>query len=195
MTESNDMESTPAVQPPTTQAAVAAEHGESWTVDAALAKYKETQKEAQGLRKRLKELETATAAQEAERQQREAAALAEQGKWKELYEQTTADAESLRAAKAKLDALTSAAAEANKRRIEAVPEHLRSLVPDYDDPFKLAEWLDASQSLLQKPPAPSLDGGKGGNGAVIMDEAEVEQQAIRLGVNPELYRRHFVKIS
>ena len=74
----------------------------------------------------------------------ETAAMAEQGKYKELYQSVKAKADAADALQERLDALMTQAQAANERRINAIPEQMRSLVPEYDDPLKLAAWLDAN---------------------------------------------------
>lgn len=49
-------------------------------------------------------------------------------------------------------------------RLETVPEQLRSLVPEYDDPAKVLAWLDANADKLVQPTAPPLDPGPRGDG-------------------------------
>ena len=78
----------------------------------------------------------------------EAAAMAEQGKFKELYQSAKAKADAADALQERLDAITAQAQAANERRINAIPEHMRSLVPEYDDALKLAAWLDANAAAV-----------------------------------------------
>jgi hypothetical protein len=67
---------------------------------------------------------------------------------------------------------------------------MRGLVPDYDDPFKLSAWLDANSAVFQKPQAPSLDAGAGGNrnGAAVSDDV-INELAARWRVKPEYIDR------
>lgn len=116
----------------------------------------------------------------------ETAALAEQGKYKELYESVRAKADAADALQERLDALLAQAQAANKRRVDAIPEHMRTLIPDYDDPLKLAAWLDANAAVFAKPAPPPMDGRAGGTagGATVTDE-EVRDFATRMGIRPE----------
>lgn len=153
----------------------------TWTLDAALAEIKKLNSEAAKYRVAARTAEKAKA-------EAEAAAMAEQGKFKELYEQAQAKLAELEPAQAKLDELIAAAQAANQKRIDALPDTLKGLVPDYDDPLKLAAWLDANSAVLQKQPAPALDGKAGGaGGAAAVDEAALKARAVRLGLNPDLY--------
>ena len=62
----------------------------------------------------------------------EAAVMAEQGKFKELYQSAKAKADAADALQERLDAITAQAQAANERRIAAIPDTMRSLVPEYD---------------------------------------------------------------
>ena len=120
----------------------------------------------------------------------EAAVMAEQGKFKELYQSAKAKADAADALQERLDAITAQAQAANERRINAIPEQMRSLVPEYDDPLKLAAWLDANAAVFSRPAPPPMDGRAGGNGGgPLLDEAAIKAQAIRLGLDPEGYYR------
>jgi hypothetical protein len=115
----------------------------------------------------------------------EAAVMAEQGKFKELYQSAKAKADAADALQERLDAITAQAQAANERRIAAIPDHMRSLVPEYDDALKLAAWLDANAAVFSRPAPPPLDGRAGGNGTpAIVTEDEVNEYAARWGIDP-----------
>ena len=154
-----------------------------WTLDAALAKIKELNNENAKHRTAAKAAEKAAA-------EAEAARLAEQGKYKELWEQSRAQLDEYEPMKARLQELTERTQQANEARIKAIPESMRGLVPDYDDPFKLSAWLDANSAVFQKPQAPSLDAGAGGNrgGATVSDDV-INELAARWRVKPEYIDR------
>jgi hypothetical protein len=83
----------------------------------------------------------------------------------------------------------------NAKRIEAIPEARRSLVPTYDDPMQVQSWLDANEKfLLDRPSAPSLNGGAGnrtpGTEATITPE-QIREQAARLGVDPRYMAQQY----
>ena len=122
-----------------------------------------------------------------ERQATEAEAkrLAEQGEYRALYEAVKGKADAADALQERLDAITAQAQAANERRIAAIPDHMRSLVPEYDDALKLAAWLDANAAVFSRPTPPPLDGRAGGNGtpAMVTDE-EVNEHAARWGIDP-----------
>jgi hypothetical protein len=111
--------------------------------------------------------------------------LAEQGKYRTLYESVKAKADAADALQERLDAITAQAQAANERRIAAIPDTMRSLVPEYDDPLKLAAWLDANAAVFSRPTPPPLDGRAGGNGTPAMvTDAEVLDFATRMRIDP-----------
>jgi len=116
----------------------------------------------------------------------EAAVMAEQGKFKELYQSAKAKADAADALQERLDAITAQAQSANERRVAAIPDAMKSLVPEYDDPLKLAAWLDANAAVFSRPAPPPMDGRAGGNGTpATVTDAEVLDFANRMGVRPE----------
>ena len=151
---------------------------EQWRAEAEAAR-----KEAGKYRTQLRAQEKATADAEAKR-------LAEQGEYRTLYESVKAKADAADALQERLDAITAQAQAANERRIAAIPEHMRALVPEYDDALKLAAWLDANAAVFSRPTPPPLDGRAGGNGAAatVTDE-EVKEFAARYRLNPDYVDR------
>ena len=114
----------------------------------------------------------------------EAAYAAERGEYKSLYESIKPKADAHDALQERLDALMTQAQAANERRINAIPENMRSLVPEYDDPLKLAAWLDANAAVFSRPTPPPLDGRAGGNGTpAVVTEDEVNEYAARWGLD------------
>ena len=140
-------------------------------------------KEAASYRTKLRQTERQATEAEAKR-------LAEQGEYRTLYESVKAKADAADALQERLDAITAQAQAANERRIAAIPEHMRSLVPEYDDALKLAAWLDANAAVFSRPAPPPLDGRAGGNGAAatVTDE-EVKEFAARHRLNPDYVDR------
>lgn len=136
-------------------------------------------KEAAKWRTQLRQTEKAQADAEAHR-------LKEQGEYKTLYETAAEKAARADALQERLDAITAQAQAANERRVAAIPDAMKSLVPEYDDPLKLAEWLDANAAVFSRPTPPPMDGRAGGNGtpATVSDD-EVRDFATRMGIRPE----------
>ena len=134
-------------------------------------------KEAASYRTKLRQTEKAVTDAEAKR-------LAEQGEYRALYESVKAKADAADALQERLDAITAQAQAANERRIAAIPESMKSLVPEYDDPLKLAAWLDANAAVFSRPAPPPLDGRAGGNGTpAVVTEDEVNEYAARWGID------------
>ena len=135
-------------------------------------------KEAASYRTKLRQTEKQATDAEAKR-------LAEQGEYRTLYESVKAKADAADALQERLDALMTQAQAANERRINAIPEQMRTLVPEYDDPLKLAAWLDANAAVFSRPAPPPLDGRAGGNGTpATVTDAEVLDFATRMRIDP-----------
>lgn len=140
--------------------------------------------EAAENRVKLKEFQEMQANAEEER-------LAKKQEWQELAEKRKQEIEALRPFQEKYQAMLDATAARNKERIEAIPEEMRSLVPEYDDPAKLGQWLDANWDRLNaKPLVPSLNGGAGSNNTrgkqVTLTDAQLTT-AKKMGLTAEQY--------
>jgi len=136
----------------------------------------------------IKRLRAEAAKYRNERKAAEEAAAKRRGEFEQLYESAKAELDGLRPLKEQMDALHTQTVERNRAAIERLPEAMRTLVPDYDDPFKLDAWLQANAATLAKPQAPSLDAGAGGNGSgTAVNEAVERDRAIRLGLNPDIF--------
>ncbi len=135
-------------------------------------------KEAASYRTKLRQTEKQATDAEAKR-------LAEQGEYRTLYESVKAKADAADALQERLDAITAQAQAANERRVAAIPDAMKSLVPEYDDPLKLAAWLDANAAVFSRPTPPPLDGRAGGNGTpATVTDAEVLDFATRMRIDP-----------
>lgn len=155
------------------------DHAPALSPEQLRAELEAARKEAAKYRTQLRQTEKEATAAEAKR-------LAEQGEYRTLYESVKAKADAADALQERLDAITAQAQAANERRIAAIPEHMRSLVPEYDDPLKLAAWLDANAAVFSRPAPPPMDGRAGGNGTpATVTDAEVLDFANRMGVRPE----------
>ena len=154
------------------------EHAQALSPEQLRAELEAARKEAASYRTKLRQTEKQATDAEAKR-------LAEQGEYRTLYESVKAKADAADALQERLDAITAQAQAANERRIAAIPEHMRSLVPEYDDALKLAAWLDANAAVFSRPTPPPLDGRAGGNGtpAMVTDE-EANEYAARWGFDP-----------
>jgi hypothetical protein len=154
------------------------EHAQALSPEQLRAELEAARKEAASYRTKLRQTEKQATDAEAKR-------LAEQGEYRTLYESVKAKADAADALQERLDAITAQAQAANERRIAAIPEAMKSLVPEYDDPLKLAAWLDANAAVFSRPTPPPLDGRAGGNGTpAIVTEDEVNEYAARWGIDP-----------
>jgi hypothetical protein len=146
----------PEGQEPTEQTT---EGQEPTTFDAAYVKA--LRQEAAGYRTKLKEYEAQQAQMTIAQKEAQEKELAERQEWQKLAEQRAQEVATLTDYKARYEAMLEGVKVNNTKRIEAVPEAMRTLIPEYDDPLKLAGWLDANADKLTKPAAPSLDSGAG----------------------------------
>ena len=123
----------------------------------------------------------AKAQEEAERQR-----LEKQNEFQKLYQGAQEQVKALTPYKERFEAMLTQTKERNEERVKAIPKDKQGLVPEYDDPLKLASWLDTNEAtLLAKPTAPSLNGGagKGGQGGDAPSLDEIKEQAARLNVD------------
>ena len=118
-------------------------------------RFKAVNDKAKELEARLAELDALEAKRKAEAEKAENDRLAKQQEWQTLAEKKATEAAEKQAQldamaeyKAKWEGVLNATTERNKVRIEAIEEDKRSLVPEYDDPMKLAEWLDINEKQL-----------------------------------------------
>ena len=114
------------------------------------AELKEVRNEAAAYRTKARELEAKAEAVQA-------SALAEQGKYKDLYEKTSADLAAAKKAGEELDALRAKEAkrlervrETVKARLEKLPEEARGLVPSSLDPEEQLEHVSKLEALVAK---------------------------------------------
>lgn len=91
--------------------------------------------------------------------------LAEQGNYKAIADQHAAKIAELEPYKTRAESLEILFRESNDRRVKALPEDKRGLVPLDYPPEKLSTWLDMNFEHLIKKPAPSTDAGAGGSGS------------------------------
>lgn len=149
------------------------------------------QSEMQALRReaaahREKKLEAERAAKAAED-----ARLTEQQKWQELADKRGKELEGLKPIQERLTAYETAFKTALHKRLEAIPDQFKTLVPEFDDPVKTWGWLDANQHLFTARKAPGLDGGaqdQSGKQAPQLTAQEV-LAAKAMGLTLEVYAK------
>jgi hypothetical protein len=150
----------------------------------------ELRQEAASYRTKLKEFEE-------KQRQTEEQRLAQQQEWQKLAEQRAQEVEQLRPYQERYEAMINNLRANNQKRLEAVPETMKTLIPPIDDPATLASWLDTNWQLLTaKPLAPSLNGGAGQSQprstSVTLTDAEL-QMAAKMGISAEDYAAAKVK--
>ena len=146
--------------------------------------------EAASYRTKLREFE------ESQRKAEEAR-LAQQQEWQRLAEQRATEIESLKPYQEKYTAVVEAMRAGNEKKLQAIPDAMKSLVPPIEDPATLGQWLDANWSILTgKPPVPSLNGGAGQaqhrTSSVTLTDAELNMAA-KMGISAEDYAAAKVK--
>ncbi len=112
---------------------------------------------------RMKTAEAALQELSAAKTEREQKEALERGEHETVITSLTQERDTL---KSDLEAATSykaALQESLEKRIAAIPEAMRSLVPKFDDPVELSEWLDANQHLLNARTAPDTNAGETGD--------------------------------
>lgn len=125
--------------------------------------------------------------QQEEQATRDAARLAEEGKWKELAEARAKELDALKPVSDRAAALEAKIQATNEARIKRIPENYRTAIPTQYTPEQLSEWLDANEQLFTRPTAPNLDGGAGSGGGAATAALTPELRAIaaKLGLKPE----------
>jgi chromosome segregation ATPase len=97
--------------------------------------------------------------------------------------------ETLKPRAERADTLDAYIREAVEKRVTALPEAYRTLVPAYADALDTLTWLDANAAVLTSPRAPSLDAGTRGDSTAARISAAEREIAAKMGVTPEQYAR------
>ena len=144
------------------------------------------------LRNENKEWRLKLQALETSANEREEDELKEQDKWQALAEKRKTAVDELTPYKEKYEAVLAAMEQRNTARVEALPDGMKSLVPDYDDPTKLSTWLDANaETLGVQAIAPALNGGTGESRQRVTKQTTLTslqlEMAEAMGVTPEEY--------
>lgn len=145
---------------------------------------KDLRAEAAARRKALKDAEDQRLREETER-------LANEKKFEELAGKLKGQLDQIQPKAARAEALETYLQESVQKRIEALPQQYRTMVPQYEDPLKTLQWLDANAAVLTAQRAPGLDGGAQGDGKGQM-KLTPEEIAIaqKLGLTPEQYAKY-----
>lgn len=158
--------------------------------DTVQAEFKKLREQNAKLRKRAQSAESTAERERREAREREQARLAEQGQFKQLAESRASQISELEPYKDRAQALEQRITESNNKRIERVPENMRTLIPSGLPAESLSDWLDTNFELLTRKPAPSTDAGAGAGtgGAAITLTAEQRDIAKKAGMTEEQYR-------
>lgn len=138
---------------------------------------------------RARKAEEALAQLQSAHEAKERDRLQKQGEWQQIAENERKRAADLEAKAQRAEALEKAITDANKARIDRVPESMRTLIPVDYPPDRLQVWLDANWERLSINPAPDLDagagGGSGGKHVTLTDDER--QLARKMGLTEEQY--------
>lgn len=149
------------------------------------ARFAEVISERNDLRQRIEALEAARKADEDKR-------LADQQEWQKLAEQRAARISELEPVAKRVQEIAEALQATVKARVERLPEDMRGLVPEYEDPRKTLAWLDANEARLLRPVAPGTDAGtRGEAGQSVPRLSDWELQLARIaGLTPEQWAKY-----
>jgi hypothetical protein len=157
-------------------------------------RFNEVNEENKTLKARLKAIEDKQAEDNAARLEQQQKEMAEQNRYKELYEAAQAQLATLQAAQNEAKLYRDSLENTLKARIESIPEDKRHLIPDFGDITQKMAYLDKAFPDLvapQKPNAPRLDGGSGSaanrNSSKLTD-TEI-QFATEAGISLEAYAK------
>jgi len=166
--------------------------GGKFTPEQTQAYIKQLREEAKANREAAEAATKALQTIQAQQEEQEREWLREQGDFKALAERQGTELNQAKAELATNSAYKAAFQAALDARIKAIPESMRSLVPEGMDPIALSTWLDKNAPLLSARSAPNLDPGAqsniGGNPAIEVDPVELET-ARKFGYTPEQYRK------
>lgn len=90
--------------------------------------------------------------------------LTEQSEWKTLAEQRLVEIERLKPLEARFTTLEEDTKATNAKRIAAIPDNMKSLVPPNAAPLELRDWLDLNAAIFAAPRAPQMGAGAQGDG-------------------------------
>jgi hypothetical protein len=141
---------------------------------------------------KLRELEKATQAQQSAAEKAKADALAQQGEYKKLYEDTSAKLPTLEAQAKNAATYEKVFTDLLGKRLTAVPEHIRSLLEKMP-PIEALQWIEDNAETL-KPNNPGSQSNRGGTVTTDNNAAEIAaltplelQMAQQTGMTPTEY--------
>ena len=127
--------------------------------------------------------------------QREQAALAEQGKWKELAEARALELKENASKLAGLDSIQETLKETLTSALKELSEDARKLVPTELNVEQQLKWVATNRAILKKSAAPTLGGngrtgGTGGGSSTPELTDEQKQMAKKFGMTLEDYAQY-----
>lgn len=134
-----------------------------------------------------KERAALLAIQQAENEKR----LQDQQEWQKLAEQYKSELEQVKPLAQRVNEFEEALRNTAAAQIEQLPEDMRPLVPEYDDPRQTLDWLNKNAARLMRQPAPGTDAGvrgDGKNGVAGLTDAE-KAIARRLRISDDDYAK------
>lgn len=150
----------------------------------------EAQAEIKELRKEAKERRLQLKQEREQNEQRTRSMLEEQGKFKELYEKSSADLSALKTKADRAEELEELIRGMVEQRINALPPTYRTLVPEFGDAMQTFRWLEANAKVLAPPRAPEMDAGqRGAGGGAEPLSAEELEMARRMRLTPEAFAK------
>lgn len=139
---------------------------------------RDLRQENAGRRAEIKRLKAETAQHEQERQSERAA-----------LDALTQERDGLKPHAERAAVLDGYVREALEKRVAALPERYRTLIPAYGDPLETLRWLEANASFLNAPRPPLLDAGIRGDSPAVRISAAERSLAAKLGISPEQYAK------
>lgn len=160
---------------------------------------KDLRAEAAATRKRLRDMEGTAEAQAAAAREAEEKRLAEEKRWQELAEQRERELNELKPKVETGSRVIEAFTGSLKKRLEGLPDYLRTLAEKISDPVELAAWLDENHDKIARPQAPNLDQGSpqggGGQGNTPVLTPEQIEQAKLMRMTPHAYAKQLAEIQ
>lgn len=175
-----------------------ASDGKPWTLESAMAEIGRLRKENKDRRlseDTLTQQAKEAAAQAALAAKTEQERLAALGQWEQLAKQRETELAQYKPYQERATTLEKLITESNRRRIEQIPESLRSLVPD-GSAEAVAAYLDKNWAILQRKAAPETDAGagQGGSGKAALTDEE-KAMARQFNLTDEQYANAKPKTS
>jgi chromosome segregation ATPase len=152
------------------------------------ARFKEVNDARKNLEERLAKLEAAQATAEQKR-------LEEEQRYQELANSYKGELDRVKPVAGQVDEWKAALKETADTQTAQLPDDMRDLVPEYDDPRQTLAWLNKNAARLMRPAAPAMDAGQRGDSAgqtlkLTPDQEQVLAKVQR--VDPSMTRERYI---